>query len=397
VPAHRHREAMPGVALPDVTATRQRDTSRGEGHATSPRIEPQEAAHACRSLIGADPTRIEYPGGASRCSVRAVAGERSVIVTRRKHSTRAELEAGVLRELRAAGAPVPEVLAYDGEWLIQQDLGQQRLSAALQTANLQSAADTVAQAAAALLLCQRAAQQVGLAQRVAPIGVSREWLASLLSIPARLARQLDLPDPGFADAVAPEQIRPLQLSFVKWDARPGNAMQVEQGADDLGIRWIDWEHCGARDALDDLVWLLCDEYMPDHVGLETALLERFVPLFALMSGRSPDGALLYLSRFGVLHTCMRLHLVLSHKGDGAWWSPEACMRTDRIGVTAHAARRLCSRGARWARRLPGGGRMNQFFAEADQRLRAMSVDAPQTFASPQLAPSKTPAAVSAPL
>jgi hypothetical protein len=94
---------------------------------------------------------------------------------------------------------------------------------------------------------------------------------------------------------------------------------------------------------------------------------------------------------------MRLHLVLSNKGDGAWWSAKACMRTDRIGVTAHAARRLCSRGARWARRIPGGGRMHQFFAEADQRLRAMPVEAPKAFASRRLATSETPAAVNAPL
>ena len=362
----------------------------------TPQITAEAASRACLDLIEVEAERIEYPGGASRCSVRAIAGEKSFIVTRRKHAGRAELEVGVLRELRAAGAPVPEVLAYDGEWLIQQDLGQRRLSAALQTADLQSAADNVSQAAAALLLCQRAAQKAGLAQRVAPIGVKPQWLASLLAVPARLAKQLDLPDPGVAEVIAPEQITPRRLSFVKWDARPGNAMLIEQG-DDLGVAWIDWEHCGARDALDDLAWLMCDEYMPDHAELESALLERFVPLFGLLSGRSPDHALLYLSRFGVLHACMRLHLVLSHKGDGAWWNPEACMRSDRIGVTAHAARRLCSRGARWARRLPGGGRMNQFFAEADQRLRAIPVEAPQTLASARLAPSKTPAAVSAPL
>jgi len=31
---------------------------------------------------------------------------------------------------------------------------------------------------------------------------------------------------------------------------------VDGGAADGGVAWIDWEHCGARDALDDLAWLL---------------------------------------------------------------------------------------------------------------------------------------------
>jgi hypothetical protein len=172
---------------------------------------------------------------------------------------------------------------------------------------------------------------------------------------------------------------------VKWDARPGNALIVNDGADDGGVAWIDWEHCGARDALDDLAWLLCDEYMPDHVGLESALLKRFLPLFAIQSKRSPEDALVYLSRFGSLHTCMRLLLVLKHKGDGAWWSAEACERTDRVGVTAQAARRLCARGARWSGRWPGGDRMSQFFSDADKRLRDMSVDLPARLASPVLA------------
>jgi hypothetical protein len=160
---------------------------------------------------------------------------------------------------------------------------------------------------------------------------------------------------------------------------------VNDVGNESGVAWIDWEHCGARDALDDLVWLLCDEYMYDHAALELALLKRFLPLFALQSKRSPEDALVYLSRFGTLHTCMRLFLVLKNKGEGAWWSPEACERTDRIGVTAQAARRLCARGARWSGRYPGGERMSQFFSDADKRLRDMSVDSSARLESPAFA------------
>ena len=340
--------------------------------------------------MGFEPVRIEYPGGISRCSVRAVATQRSYIVTRRKHAARAALEAGVLRELRAAGAPVPAVLAYDGEWLIQEDLGERRLSAALGAADVRSVGNWVAGAAGGLLLCQRAAEKAALSQRVAPIGVKAEWLTALLSTPGRVAEQLGLPDPDIGAVITPEQITPQRLSFVKWDARPGNALLVNEGADDGGAAWIDWEHCGARDALDDLAWLLCDEYMPDHAGLESAVLKRYLPLFALLSGRTPEDALVYLSRFGSLHTCMRLSLVLKHKGEGDWWSPEACERTDRVGVTAEAARRLCARGARWSRRWPGGERMNKFFSDAAKRLRETAIDSPRRPASSVLV-GRTPA------
>lgn len=363
-----------------------------QGRGKPPRIPPEAAARACLDLLGFEPARIEYPGGDSRCSVRAVAGEKTYIVTRRKHAARAALEVGVLRELRAAGAPVPAVLACDSEWLIQEDLGERRLSAALRGSDVRSAGNWAARALGGLLLCQRAAEMANLSQRVAPIGVKPEWLTSLLSMPGRVAAQLDLPDPDIGAAITPEQLAPRRYSFVKWDARPGNALLVDDGA----VGWVDWEHCGARDALDDLAWLLCDEYMPDHAGLESALLKRFLPLFALQSKRSPEDALVYLSRFGSLHTCMRLFLVLKYKGEGAWWSPKACELTDRIGVTAQAARRLCARGARWSRRWPGGERMSQFFSDADKRLRGVSVDSPAPRTSHVLVGRIAPAAQPAP-
>lgn len=383
---------------PNLIQTIEQVSTRDENRAKAPRISPESAARACSSLLGIEPVRIEYPGGAARCSVRAVGGKSTYIVTRRKSAPRAALEAGVLRELRAAGAPVPAVLAFDGEWLIQEDLGARRLSAAFGGGEVRFAGAWAARAAAALLLCQRAADKAALAQRVAPIGATSEWIAGMLSSPGRVAAQLRLPDPDIGASVTPEQMAPRRYSFVKWDARPGNALLVEGGADEAGVGWVDWEHCGARDALDDLAWLLCDEYMPDDAGLEDALLKRFLPLFALQSQRTAADALVYLSRFGSLHSCMRLSLVLKHKGQGAWWNPEACERTDRVGVTAQGAQRLCTRGARWSRRWPGGERLSEFFFDAGKRLRAASVEVDSSAVpmSPVLHRRNVPAAASVP-
>jgi hypothetical protein len=78
---------------------------------------------------------------------------------------------------------------------------------------------------------------------------------------------------------------------------------------------------------------------------------------------------------------MRLSLVLKHKGEGEWWNPEACAHTDRVGVTAQGAQRLCNRGARWSRRWPGGERLARFFLDAGKRLLAASVEVDSSAAS----------------
>ena len=83
---------------------------------------------------------------------------------------------------------------------------------------------------------------------------------------------------------------------------------------DTSVRWIDWEHCGCRDPLDDLVSLLCDEYTPDWPDVEGRLLAHFLPAF--VGGSSTDDASDYLATFGALHSCVRLALILEEKADG---------------------------------------------------------------------------------
>ena len=89
------------------------------------------AKEACRRLLGDPVKRLEFPGGRSRKSARAILENRSVIVTRRRPGGRAYLEANVLGELSSRSNAVPRVLAFDGTWLIQEDVGKWRLSQAL--------------------------------------------------------------------------------------------------------------------------------------------------------------------------------------------------------------------------------------------------------------------------
>jgi hypothetical protein len=69
----------------------------------------RDAHRACEKLLDARVKRTVPPGGQRRKSIRAFLEDRSVIITRRKHRARAELEVGVLRELQARGASVPRV------------------------------------------------------------------------------------------------------------------------------------------------------------------------------------------------------------------------------------------------------------------------------------------------
>ena len=77
---------------------------------------------ACETLLGRAAETVEWPASRSRRSVRVVFADGSVIATRRKRRERAQLEAQVMQTLHARGAPVPAVLAFDGEWLLQEHI-----------------------------------------------------------------------------------------------------------------------------------------------------------------------------------------------------------------------------------------------------------------------------------
>lgn len=287
---------------------------------------------------------VESPGGTSRRSIRAFSDDRSVIVTHRKHHERARLEAEVLRTLGTQGAPVPRVLAFDGAWLIQEDLGETRLSQTLARANETEGEALLADALAGLATAQQAGRNARLRFQVRTIGDRADWLHTLATIPAHLSGQLQLPAPALQTDQLIAYLRPPEPAFIKWDARPANAIVRS----DASVAWFDWEHCGCRHSLDDVAWLLCDEYTPDWPNTEARLISRFLPSF--LDGSSPDAANDYLMTFGALHSCVRLSLILTEKAGGPWWDRQRCLEQDSVGATREMALRLCRRGARWAAR-----------------------------------------------
>jgi hypothetical protein len=318
------------------------------------------AIEACRRLMGMAPTTWDAPGGTHRRSLRASLETGSVIVTRRRHANRAALEVGVLRALAAYGAPVPRVIAAEDGWLIQEDLGEIRLSAALAGPG---AAAWLEKAVESLTAIHEAGRRAGLANRVMRIGAAPHWLRkNLLDAPTKVGHLVGRPPPQLDMARLSTLLSVFVPSFIKWDARPGNAIARRDG----GVAWFDWEHCGVRCALDDLVWLLADEYIALTPAMEAAIVERHADT---IGGGAVENPQRYVHLFGTFHICIRLGLILAHKGDGPWWDPALCLERDKICVTQEAALRLCSRGAGWAIRSSETASLAPWFDRIGDALR----------------------------
>ena len=300
---------------------------------------------ACEKMIGRQVERVEYPGGKSRDSVRLILEDRtSIYATRRKNEKISDKEARVLTSLFEAGAPVPKVLGFKDGILLQQDLGNLRLSQALADVSNGSTFELLHAALESLTRIHRAAEAAGLDETVPPIGRNERWIDGLLGRPKEISKELGMTAPSVDFGALKSMLLPGLPRLVKWDARPGNALLLADGT----VAWIDWEHCGARQRLDDLVWLLGDEATPEAPDAEERLLGTHVPVFA--DGRALDEALDYIAVLGCFHLCVRLELILGRKGDGEWWDASYCLEKDKVGVTPEAVARLCARGGRWSAR-----------------------------------------------
>jgi hypothetical protein len=294
----------------------------------------REAADACQRLLGRDAVEVDWPASRSRRSVRVNFADGAVIATRRRRRERSELEAYVLKTLHDHGASVPAVLAYDGVWLLQEFIDGTRLPHLLVGDDRELSRTMLSRAAEALSQIHQIGAESGLNLRVARLGATDRWLGELIDTPNRIGEVLGVAAPKLDVAMIAEVIAADIPCFVKWDARPGNAVVRKDGS----VAWFDWEHCGARNALDDLAWLLGDEYVPDLDGL-LDIVAANAP-----GQMSADAARNYFAAYATFHTSVRLALVVHHKDGGAWWDEKKCLDDDKVRVTAEGARVLCARG-----------------------------------------------------
>jgi aminoglycoside phosphotransferase (APT) family kinase protein len=270
-------------------------------------------------------------------------------VSQRKSVSRATLEAAVLGLLAPTGLS-PKLICQDGCLVVQEYIPGRRLSEHLDVGNAEA---LMAKAAGSLLAAQKTATDSELSHQVPAIGIRPGWEADLMNAPAQLAKRLciDIPPYDFARLLsfAPEQMR----SFVKWDARPGNAILRENGR----ICWIDWEHAGVRRPVDDLIWLFSDEWAPNA----PEALELSLGILARRQGCTYSDIKAVFQAGAVAHSAIRLLLIFSHKGTGAWWNREACLKYDRVGVTAEHVRLVALRASEWSETVTGLENLSDFF------------------------------------
>jgi len=310
----------------------------------------KHAHKRCEKVTGKKIVDVEYPGGRSRESWRVIFDDKqTAIATRRKNPLRANLEIKVLTALSKHKVPSPKLLATtDWKLFLQEDLKGERLSKELLHADEVKTEYLLDSALSGLSQAQKAASEESLDLQMPMIGAKKDWILELLERPYPIGKFFKTPAPQLNMKALYQMLRVRHPRFVKWDSRPGNATVKEDGT----VAWYDWEHAGSRNRLDDVVWLLADEFVPDYPGVEARLIEKYLSEFS--DHKSLDEARNYLMVYGTFHMLIRLGLMLTYKNkdDKEWWDIDYCIKKDKIGITLECAQRTCLRAARWASYSP---------------------------------------------
>ncbi len=327
-----------------------------------PRVNDEEISTVCRQILGAEPTGITYPGGRDRKTVIADIGDREIVATKRSSLSRAKLEARVLQVL-GDGPHVPKLLGQKGNFVLQSRLIGQRLSEALELSNVETRKELLISAGMSLIELQVKANDSDLLSEAPKIGDRKGWHLDFAKSPDRLAEQISASPPVYEPDLLASIIAVRLPSFVKWDSRPGNALVDAQGS----VGWFDWEHCGVGSAEDDLVWMLADEWSPNVPEAEFELLKR-------MASIHDEDFETLVSRFhtkAVLHSIIRLGLILRRKGDGPWWNAESSLKNDRVGVSPAHVKRVITRAGRWAGAHPHLRGLTEFLHQVHEHAKAL--------------------------
>ncbi len=293
----------------------------------------EDAAQAAEALFGDPVDRITAPGGRRRASVRVHLGGRSVIASWRADPARRAREIALLEALAREDAPVPRFLGQSRGWSFQSDAGNRRLTAELERQDAQGRETVAAAALESLLQIKRAARRRGLVADLPPIANGSEWLGRFARGLVRLAERLGIPAPDYDAAALARGLTSLPLTFIKWDARPGNAAIAADGR----VIWFDWEDYGRRAGVEDAAFLVADEFWPLPADSSRDLLRR--------TGFVAPGHEPLFIRFAVLQGIERCRLILGQQGRHGWQDAARMRRYDRIGVSRELALRVTATAA----------------------------------------------------
>ena len=302
----------------------------------------EELQSCVSSVVGKPALEINRPGGFGRPVFQVGFDDATYVFSKRSTLDAARKEAAVLRALGYTGH-VPRLKAQADRWIIQEHCPGERLSVLLDGAQqMPERENAVSTAIKGLLETADATRSAGLDAWLPVIGAEPGWHVKRLSAANRLSQTLSIPAPDVDLDVLVDAMSGPRDSFIKFDARPGNALI--QGPSCV---WVDWEDCGFGRALEDLAFLICDEWMPLDGAGEERLISQWLPHFK--GADSIDNARRALTIYGVTHMLIRLHMAFTHRlQSGAWWDRAECLSSDLTGNTAEEMRRLCDRIIRWS-------------------------------------------------
>ena len=321
----------------------------------------------CEKSSGKSVVDVSYPGGVDRASFRCELNDGSaVIVTRRENQHRALLEERVLSALGQGGAPVPQVLDFNGLVLLQSDEGKTKLSDVLLNCDSRCPqSDVIALAASSLLQVHEVAADLELSKCVPLLGCDPRWVRALIDRPSVIGSFMDVPSPVPDLEGMFQLLCVVEPGFVKWDSRPANAVVSDTGK----MSWVDWEHAGSRNPIDDLVHLVCDENVSLDEQADLEILTEFAPRYSNLL--SPEEAIEYCLVTGVLHFGVRLGLVLDEYDQYGWGDADRCARNDKIGSSKEQALLLCRRASHWASATPMTSTLAPWYASLGSRIAGL--------------------------
>lgn len=297
----------------------------------------------CRSTWGQIPDAVEKPGGPRRKTVVVRIGEDCFVVSKRNSSSRARLEAAALDSFSGTGQ-VPRLVLQDKEWVVQERIVGERLSLRMEMAEADGRRNLMIAASRGLISLQQAGTATALLEIAPRIGARPGWFEDFARLPTHLADRMGIVIDDYDGSLIAPSLQGETRVFVKWDARPGNALVTKNDK----LVWFDWEHCGTGSPEDDLVWFFADEATPTDEPATRVAIAYAADVFGLEHTKLETRFL----RKAVLHSIQRLLLILDRKGNGSWWSVREIMERDHVGVTPAHVRRLCVRATAWTRLLP---------------------------------------------
>ncbi len=306
-----------------------------------------DAQLAAYKVFGCEVALEPLPGGSGRPVLTGEVDGDHYVWVRRNSLRDAERETRILSALDASDA-TPRLLGASGQWIIQQFVERTRLPVVLESARSnQDAEQHVTSALNALQHIHCIAAEARLERIASPIGGTMSWLSARLGMINRSAVAVGCPTLQWREQHAARYVALPRTSFIKYDARPGNALWASGNA-----VWIDWEDCGVGLALEDLVFVLCDEWCSLDAASEATLIDTFLPRFS-GSLDEPD-ARFALRFYGTVHMASRIAVILkAHEENDGFFDRGLALWSDKPGNTSLELLRIARRGRSWASRLPG--------------------------------------------